>query len=267
MEKKQCMNFDAKTFCLITGASRGFGRSIATIFAKSCNFEQGSVMVLSGRNESGLKETKEQVEKLNNIIKVYTEVWDLENLECLENFTSKIFNLSHDKFDAAILVNNAGTLGDVSKKITSPMPHEYYRKHLDVNVISVFLLIQQFFKAFEAILDKLLIVNITSLCAIQEMPYMSLYCASRAAREMLHKALACEEKKVRVLNYSPGPMETEMSMDIQQNCGNEASRDFFRELRESKKIVDPGDSAERMMKLLREDNYKSGDHIDYYDVV
>ncbi len=261
MEK--CTIFSGKVFCLITGASRGYGRAAARAFARCVDFEEGSVMVLVARSASDLQETKKLVQDLNNKIEVRTEVFNLEDVASIQTLAPKLFS-ENTNFNTSILINNAGTLGDPSKKLVEPLSLDYYRKFFDVNVISVIALIQEFCNAFKS--QKKVVVNISSLAAIQEMAHMSLYCISKAAREMLHKALACEEEDIRVLNYAPGPMETAMSMDIQLNCGNESSREFFKSLRETKKIIDPDVSAEKMIKVLKTNEFKSGDHIDFYDV-
>lgn len=48
------------------------------------------------------------------------------------------------------------------------------------------------------------VVNISSLCAVQPFKGWTLYCAGKAAREMMFQVLAAEEPSVRVLSYAPG---------------------------------------------------------------
>lgn len=48
------------------------------------------------------------------------------------------------------------------------------------------------------------VVNISSLCALQPFKGWTLYCAGKAARDMMFQVLAEEEPSVRVLNYAPG---------------------------------------------------------------
>lgn len=48
------------------------------------------------------------------------------------------------------------------------------------------------------------VVNISSLCALEPFKGWTLYCAGKAAREMMFKVLASEEPGVRVLSYAPG---------------------------------------------------------------
>eukprot|EP00112_Aurelia_sp_Birch-Aquarium-sp1_P011126 Seg2346.9 transcript_id=Seg2346.9/GoldUCD/mRNA.D3Y31 product="Sepiapterin reductase" protein_id=Seg2346.9/GoldUCD/D3Y31 len=252
-----------KAFCLITGASKGFGRSVAAAFASQCSFKEGSKMVLMSRDEAGLQETKNMVQKANPNIIVHVVISDLGNMDSLESDISKALNVTED-FETAVLVNNAGTLADVTKKMQSHVSLDILRKYFDLNISSVSLLTAKFMNTFKT--TKKIVLNISSLCAVQEMPYMSLYCTGKAARDMLFKCLACENEDTRVLNYSPGPMETAMSLDIQLNCGNEESRKLFAEMREKKTIIETDVSAAKMIRILKGNDYKSGAHVDFYDV-
>ena len=50
---------DEKTFILITGASKGFGRAVASSFARVLG--DGSHFLLTGRDESGLEATEKAI--------------------------------------------------------------------------------------------------------------------------------------------------------------------------------------------------------------
>lgn len=68
---------------------------------------------------------------------------------------------------------------------------------------------------------QLVIVNITSLCGIKPFETHGLYCIGKAAREMHFAVLAKEQAaapKVRVLQYSPGPMDTGMQVTIRESA-------------------------------------------------
>ena len=124
------------------------------------------------------------------------------------------------------------------------------------------------------------IVNVSSLAAIQAFPSWGVYCSGKgiafhntandllpAARDMLHKVLAEEEAKsnVRVLNYAPGPLDTEMQRITRETCSDETLRATFAKMYEEGKLVSPDDSAQKLLLLLDEDNYTQGQHIDYFD--
>ena len=263
-KKKDRRMSEDKTFCMVTGGSRGFGRSVAAAFAKGWQFKEGSEMVLIGRNSDELLKTKSLIEGLTKVLNVKIVINDLEKLETLDDCLAQALPADSKGFSNAILVNNAGSLGNIKAPMRSMTSAAEIQRYFALNLISVFSLTTRFLSHFNT--SKNVIVNVSSLAAIQEMPYMSLYCTGKAARDMLHKCLACEETDTRVLNYAPGPMETDMSLDIQLNCGNEASRSFFKEMREKDTIIKPDLSAEKLIRILKEDKYKSGAHIDFYDI-
>lgn len=117
-------------------------------------------------------------------------------------------------------------------------------------------------------------VNISSIAAILAVPGWATYCATRAARDMYHSVLAEEQKKkavgeIRVLNYAPGPMDTDMQKTIRDTEAADPSfGTFSTELHASGKYVDKDASAEKLVKLLRTpEAFDSGAHVDYYDDV
>ena len=62
------------------------------------------------------------------------------------------------------------------------------------------------------------VVNVSSLAAIAPFPSMANYCAGKAARDAFHGVVAAEyggdAGAVLALNYSPGPMATDMLSDL-----------------------------------------------------
>nr|XP_032813794.1 LOW QUALITY PROTEIN: sepiapterin reductase [Petromyzon marinus] len=111
-----------------------------------------------------------------------------------------------------------------------------------------------------------MVVNVSSLCALTPYPSWAPYCSSRAARDMLHVVLATEEPHVRVLNYAPGPMDTDMQAEACVRTGDAGLRGRLEKSRAGGALVDPRDSAHALLRLLRADSFRSGAHVDYYDV-
>lgn len=101
--------------------------------------------------------------------------------------------------------SSTGSLGDITKSFvdfTDPLEVDRY---FSFNVSSTLCLTSSLLKIFQGRPGlQRLVVNLTSLAAQQPFKSCTLYCAGKAAREMMFKVLAEEEKDVQVLNYSPG---------------------------------------------------------------
>ena len=147
---------------------------------------------------------------------------------------------------------------------------------LNCNVTASFFLTSELIRKFdvyrstssEAMDMKLVIVGISSLCAIQAFEHFSTYCASKAARDMFYSVLAAErtavgDTNVRVLNYAPGPMDTAMVSTILNT--KHAKQDAFIAMRESNSFVPTALSAAKLVKLILWEAYTSGGHVDYFD--
>lgn len=86
---------------------------------------------------------------------------------------------------------------------------------------------------------------------------------------MYFRTLALEEREmnplVTVLNYSPGPVQTEMTKDIEINAVANDVREVFKGLRVEKTILQPIDTTMKFLKVTETGNFESGAHIDFYD--
>ena len=74
-----------------------------------------------------------------------------------------------------------------------------------------------------------------------------------------------EFPQVNVLNYSPGPVDTEMFDNIVTNAKDDEIRTNFGEMRDKKKILTTEATVRRLVEVLVNQKYKSGDHVDFYD--
>lgn len=75
---------------------------------------------------------------------------------------------------------------------------------MNLNLFSVTILTSAFLSEIpDEGVDKV-VINITSLAAVQPFSGLGYYCISKASREMFFKMLATENPSLRVLNYSPG---------------------------------------------------------------
>jgi sepiapterin reductase len=96
---------------------------------------------------------------------------------------------------------------------------------------------------------------------------MGIYAAGKSARNHYHATLAKElegsTKNSKVLNYAPGPLDTDMAAAFlsADNLNADLKPNFQQQL------VDPDDSASKLVELLAMRDFESGQHIDYYDLI
>lgn len=86
---------------VITGGSKGIGRSIANIFAQN-----GFNIITCSRNENDLKSLKSEIKKINSDIDIYTIKSDLSKKKGCVNFIDFVHKNTNS---IDVLINNVGT--------------------------------------------------------------------------------------------------------------------------------------------------------------
>lgn len=254
------ISLDKKTFFVVTGASKGIGQAMAIECAKK--FQPDSVVVLLARSTNGLAKTKEQILLSNPNIKVFTYSIDLTDASA-EEYTKLLENSkgNSDNFELAFIIHNVGSIGDVKKAAKQFNNQLEWNQYFGLNVFSVATLNSVFLNLHAN--TKRLIVNITSLCAVQTYKSFTQYCTGKAAREMYFKMIAREELDVTVLNYSPGVVDTDMTVIVQDESADPNIRSYYAGMRNDKTMVTPVGTSLKMIEIIEKGDYKSGDKYDY----
>ena len=196
---------------LITGASKGIGRSTAIEFAKN-----GYNIILNYNNS--IDEAKE--------LKILLE--EKYKIECLaikaditiEEEIDNMINEAIERFNHIdVLVNNAAIAIDTTFEDKTK---ENFQKILDTNLIGTFLVSKKVAKYMKE-KEKGCIINISSTNGIDTYyPYGLDYDASKAGVISLTKNLAVElAPKIRVNTIAPGWVNTEMSKDLSEEFRKE----------------------------------------------
>jgi sepiapterin reductase len=274
----------AKLLLVVTGASRGLGRAIAKAFCSErlIDFQPFHEVraFLVARSQTGLQETEDLMlqqasgrkkgPKLN--VNCSQHVIDLGNLDTLDsNLDDLLTEMAKEVLDAdhVVFINNAGSLGHLGPCAESPSLADM-RANVDLNITSALwtsVCFARFSKEKTSETAFTTIVNISSLAAIQVFPTMGIYAAGKAARNHYHATLAKEldgsKKNIRTLNYAPGPLETDMATELR------SAEDLDTDLKSNfqQQLVNPDDSALELAKKLLKRDFKSGEHIDYYDLL
>ncbi|XP_063978569.1 sepiapterin reductase-like [Diachasmimorpha longicaudata] len=250
-----------KVFLLITGASQGIGRQIAVTFSEL--LETGSRLLLLARSEHGLKETANQISKRVSVDFKSVDL-ALSTADKLSEIIKKSVN--HVQFDRIVVVHNVGSTGDLSKFTIDMNDYTEWRKYYDLNVFSPAILNSVVMKIFQdSPKMKKIVINITSFCALQPMKSVGYYCSGKAARQMYFKVFAEEFADVNVLNYSPGPVETEMLTNFVTNVADNDQRKKIADIRTKNEQLTTEETINRLVEVLRDQKYESGGFVDYYD--
>ena len=189
------IDLNGKT-ALVTGASRGIGRTIAQSLARA-----GAVVVLMGRDQSSLEQLAQEL--MSDGCSAEIAVCDVQDVPAVTRVIAGLPRLN-------ILVNNAGTnIPEPFAKVSE----EHFDQIMDLNLRATFFVTQ-------AAVQKILetgnggaIINVSSQMGHVGGIDRTVYCASKHALEGFTKALALELAPVgiRVVSVAPTFIETDMT--------------------------------------------------------
>nr|ADO28050.1 sepiapterin reductase [Ictalurus furcatus] len=254
-----------RALCIITGASKGFGRCLAKEI--SALLKPGSVLVLVARSEDKLRELQEDLSSGRDGLVIRCVVADLGQKDGVESVIKELRETPSSDINSLYLFNNAASLGDVSRYFRSFTDMDEVDLYLSMNVSSALCLTAGILKAFPAHVGlRRCVVHVSSLCALQPFPSWVLYCTGKAARNMMFRVLAKEESELRVLNYAPGPLDTEMHVHARSNTADDNIRSAITAMHSEGRLLTCEESVGKLIKVLLKDDYESGAHLDFYDL-
>jgi len=187
---------------IVTGASKGIGKAIATRFAR-----EGASLVVASRSRDALEKVAHEIKSAGGEALVVTV--DVRNADSIDELVKK--TVSHyGRLD--LLVNNAGiTMGGASEEL-SP---EDWRTAMETDLFGVFFACQA---AARVMIPQGSgnIINISSVNGILAAPRRAAYCSSKAGVNALTKVLAIEwaDRNIRVNAIAPGYVRTELVQDV-----------------------------------------------------
>jgi len=187
---------------LVTGASKGLGKAIATSLAA-----EGARVALVARDAETLKVVAAEIpgaEVFAADLTVEAQVRELEQ-RVIERFGK-----------VNILVNNAGM--NLRKAITEFSLDEW-RMVMDTNVTSTFLMCRSFIPHMTGV-GYGRILNLTSIMSWVSLPGRAAYSTSKSALLGLTRAVALElaGEGITCNGISPGPVGTEMNRPLMENA-------------------------------------------------
>jgi len=260
--------FEGSSIVIVTGASRGYGLELCLQLVKQ--LAKKSLLIMISRNYEKLQQSKDQVKSIvsDNDIQITSRVCDLSILDSIPKLIEDcLVDVDLDDYKNFFLFNNAGSLGNCDQSIDSILQVDEVKSYFDLNVSSCFLVTSLLLnKLKKSQISNKFVINTTSLFALQPAACFSMYCSGKAARDMFFRVLAAERSDIRVLNWSPGPMHTDMFDQLVNQSFNCKVVDDLKEMADNKTVVSCIKSIEKLFGILEKNEFASGDHIDYFEV-
>jgi len=190
---------------IITGASRGIGKGIATTLAEN----GANIAFTYSQSVDSANKLVNEILNLGVNCKAYQS-----NAASYEDAQSLIKNVLKDFETFDVLINNAGITKD---NLLMRMSEEDFDKVIEVNLKSVFNMV----KACQRVLLKKRsgsIINISSIVGIKGNAGQSNYAASKAGIIGFSKSIALElgSRNIRSNVVAPGFIETEMTNELNE---------------------------------------------------
>ena len=182
---------------IVTGASRGIGRSIAEVFVR-----EGAQVVICGRKQDTLDAVAKEIG--GSIKPIVCHVGKSADIEALVSTTTREFG----KID--ILVNNAAT--NIAQGPCLEMDEGQFDKMVEINLKSTFRLMKLVAPGM-CERGSGSIINIASIAGLRPQFHSLLYSMTKAALIMMTQSYAVElgPMGVRVNAIAPGLIQTVLS--------------------------------------------------------
>lgn len=184
---------------VVTGASRGIGRAIATTLA-----EAGARVVGTATSEKGAQGISEALRDRGG----QGAVLDVSSKDSMESFLSELKGIGAP----VILVNNAAVTRD---NLMMRMKDDEWEQVIDTNLTGIFRLSKALLRGMMKSREGR-IVNVGSVVGFTGNPGQVNYCAAKAGVVGFSKAMAREvgSRNITVNTVAPGFIETDMTRDL-----------------------------------------------------
>ncbi|MFM9028764.1 MAG: SDR family NAD(P)-dependent oxidoreductase [Bacteroidota bacterium] len=187
---------------LITGATSGFGQSIARLFA-----EHGWRVIITGRRSERLDMLEQELREQSGA-DVLSLCFDIRDRQVTAD---TLRNLPRDWQEIDILVNNAGLASGLST--LQEGDHDDWDRMIDTNIKGLLNVTRCITKGMME-RRRGHIINIGSIAGKYTYTKGNVYCATKAAVDSLSKSMRIDllPHGIKVTNISPGAAETEFSL-------------------------------------------------------
>jgi NAD(P)-dependent dehydrogenase (short-subunit alcohol dehydrogenase family) len=184
---------------IVTGASRGLGRALATGLA-----EAGWRLVIDARTSGPLHAAAEELTGHTAVLALPGDITDPAHRADLVAAADRLGGPD-------LLVNNAGILGPSPQPPLIDYPLQTLREVYEANVFAPLALTQLLLPRLREVGGA--VVNVTSDAAVEPYPGWGGYGSAKAALEQASRVLAAEEPALRVWSVDPGDLRTQMHQE------------------------------------------------------
>tara|TARA_Y100001954_G_C15705059_1_gene549921 strand:- start:272 stop:1021 length:750 start_codon:yes stop_codon:yes gene_type:complete len=238
---------------VVTGASKGLGRSICEILAS-----KGFTVIGIARVSSELSKLENYLQNINSNSATFP--CDLSKEAEINSVAELIVNnypIIHG------VIHNAGIIGPVGSMFE--VDTNLWNETLQVNLLAVQQLTKLIHKSMVKA-QRCRVTTISSGAAVNSLESWSAYCSSKAALEMWTKGLADEGAKygISAVSVAPGIVDTDMQATIR----SVPKEDFpmverFIEFHNNGDLVAPDAVAESLYRLMTDHSMEdSGNRFD-----
>lgn len=237
---------------MVTGASKGIGRSIALSIASS-----GKPVIALARQSDELESVR--IELLNlqsDSIAIACDLGLTTDIVKATNHISSSFN------HLSGIVHNAGTIHPIENMLDAEISN--WARSINVNLIGVQDLTNRLSQSIGGSTHTR-ITTISSGAAKRSIHGWSAYCVSKAGLDMWSMCMAEEgdERNISSLSIAPGIVDTGMQEDIRgADVGSFPSLESFIGYYENGDLTNPNDVAEKLLPFCLGKMGRNGDRLD-----
>lgn len=230
---------------IVTGTTRGIGRSLVEAIHEKGHylFTLSSAAGQSGRRRQNLQCDLSRSDEV---------------VGAMQRLLDPVAALAPDEL---VLINNAGVLAPMGPLETAAV--DQIIRHLHVNQAAPAILMSRFIHLTAALTKKRRIINISSGAAHHPYAGWALYCASKAALDMMTRCAAAEQENqpnpVCISALYPGKVDTDMQRRIRQfDPAHFPAHESFVQAKMQGDLLSPGSVARLIVALDDQGRLKNG---------
>ncbi|KAF9110679.1 hypothetical protein BGX27_006027 [Mortierella sp. AM989] len=228
---------------IVTGASRGIGRSITLLAIQK--FSANVVGV--ARSQEDLLQLLNHIE--NELVikdRFKFVVGDLTEEGTAKDLVSMALNSWSGRIDGLVL--NAGVIEPLGTIASTPVAD--LKRAFDINFFSIISLVKYALPSLRESKGRIILVS--SGAAIKSYHGWGAYCTSKAALNMFGETLGQEETDVTTVSIRPGVVDTEMQAIVRtKGVDNMVPDQYakFSDMHDAKKLLDPDEPGHVIASL------------------